>query len=296
MISLCLQESEILETQNHELKSQIQELETQRRRLVDMLSVHRPSCTKQQHYNNNIETSSNFPSQNFHRVDNTYPRATSAVTMETSSSSMYRRVNISSYSSRPSSTSAVESSMAYRRMEMTESSYERPTSTAGIEPTYQRLESSVEENTTYCRPTGTPGLLQDVSIATYHNFDEEVIKDPTIMLVPYSRPNSIENTASFLRMSNDQYTCQPNLTNLDHSLSYIKPETSPVAYQRPASTFGRPISVDINTPVSPSYDNHPEGLDSPSIAPNTYQHFEDNSENTFTAGFTTTGIDRGCIA
>ncbi|XP_017882973.1 activating transcription factor 3 isoform X3 [Ceratina calcarata] len=40
-------ESEILETQNHDLKSQIQELETQRRRLVDMLSLHGPTCIKQ---------------------------------------------------------------------------------------------------------------------------------------------------------------------------------------------------------------------------------------------------------
>ncbi|XP_012167471.1 activating transcription factor 3 isoform X2 [Bombus vosnesenskii] len=42
-----VQESEILETQNHDLKSQIQELETQRRRLVDMLSLHGPTCLKQ---------------------------------------------------------------------------------------------------------------------------------------------------------------------------------------------------------------------------------------------------------
>ncbi|XP_076764667.1 activating transcription factor 3 isoform X2 [Xylocopa sonorina] len=42
-----VQESEILETQNHDLKSQIQELETQRRRLMDMLSLHGPTCLKQ---------------------------------------------------------------------------------------------------------------------------------------------------------------------------------------------------------------------------------------------------------
>ncbi|KAF3430683.1 hypothetical protein E2986_02640 [Frieseomelitta varia] len=42
-----VQESEILETQNHDLKSQIQELETQRRRLVDMLNLHGPTCLKQ---------------------------------------------------------------------------------------------------------------------------------------------------------------------------------------------------------------------------------------------------------
>ena len=44
---ILVKESEILETQNHDLKSQIQELETQRRRLVDMLSFHRPTCLKQ---------------------------------------------------------------------------------------------------------------------------------------------------------------------------------------------------------------------------------------------------------
>lgn len=44
---ILMQESEILETQNHDLKSQIQELETQRRRLVDMLSLHNPTCLKQ---------------------------------------------------------------------------------------------------------------------------------------------------------------------------------------------------------------------------------------------------------
>ncbi|XP_067011876.1 activating transcription factor 3 isoform X2 [Anabrus simplex] len=41
-----VQESEILETQNHDLKSQIQELETQRRRLMDMLNMHSPTCMK----------------------------------------------------------------------------------------------------------------------------------------------------------------------------------------------------------------------------------------------------------
>lgn len=52
-----VQESEILETQNIDLKTQIQELESQRRRLVDMLSMHGPACVKQsakrEHYNQN---------------------------------------------------------------------------------------------------------------------------------------------------------------------------------------------------------------------------------------------------
>lgn len=41
-----VQESEVLENQNQDLKSQIQELETQRRRLMDMLSMHKPTCMK----------------------------------------------------------------------------------------------------------------------------------------------------------------------------------------------------------------------------------------------------------
>nr|CAD7261863.1 unnamed protein product [Timema shepardi]CAD7575459.1 unnamed protein product [Timema californicum] len=41
-----VQESEILETQNHDLKSQIQELESQRRRLMEMLSMHSPTCMR----------------------------------------------------------------------------------------------------------------------------------------------------------------------------------------------------------------------------------------------------------
>ena len=44
---ILVQESEVLETQNHDLKSEIQKLETQRRRLVDMLSLHGPTCIKQ---------------------------------------------------------------------------------------------------------------------------------------------------------------------------------------------------------------------------------------------------------
>lgn len=42
-----VQESETLETQNIELKTQIQQLESQRRRLSDMLSMHSPACVKQ---------------------------------------------------------------------------------------------------------------------------------------------------------------------------------------------------------------------------------------------------------
>lgn len=39
-------ESETLETQNIEFKSQIQELQNQRRQLLEILSIHRPVCTK----------------------------------------------------------------------------------------------------------------------------------------------------------------------------------------------------------------------------------------------------------
>lgn len=39
-------ESETLETQNIELKSQIQELQNQRRQLFEILSLHRPNCQR----------------------------------------------------------------------------------------------------------------------------------------------------------------------------------------------------------------------------------------------------------
>lgn len=58
---ILVQESETLESQNHDLKSQIQELEIQRRRLVDMLSLHTPTCIKQ---NNNINSDNNY--QQYH--------------------------------------------------------------------------------------------------------------------------------------------------------------------------------------------------------------------------------------
>lgn len=46
-LSSLFQESETLETQNLDLKTKIQELEDERRKLVEVLSVHRPSCKKQ---------------------------------------------------------------------------------------------------------------------------------------------------------------------------------------------------------------------------------------------------------
>ncbi|PSN40623.1 hypothetical protein C0J52_09218 [Blattella germanica] len=55
-------ESEILENQNQDLKSQIQELETQRRRLMDMLSMHTPTCMKN---NSNIPYSPDSGAQTF---------------------------------------------------------------------------------------------------------------------------------------------------------------------------------------------------------------------------------------
>lgn len=48
---ILVQESEILETQNSELKQQIDELETQRRRLIELLHLHDSNCIK-----NNINT------------------------------------------------------------------------------------------------------------------------------------------------------------------------------------------------------------------------------------------------
>lgn len=254
-----------------------------------MLSVHRPSCTKQRFTNHD---STAFPSNANHFHHDI--RCTSAVTMETNTT-MYRRVNMSSNFSRPSSTSSVDSSVSYRRIEMSESSsYQRPASTTGVEPSYQRMDP-VEGNNTYCHPPSGPGIESTAN--TYHNFDEDVIKDPSVML-PYCRTpsgGSIENSPQFMRMNSDLYNCQPELTNLDSSMTYMKPENSP-SYQRSPSSFGRPVSLDINTPVSPDYDSNVGGLDSPNVAPNNYQHFEEDHEHNYSAGFTSSNLDRGCIA
>lgn len=45
-------ESEILETQNTDLKSQIQDLEKERRKLMEVLSMHGPNCVKNTSQNN----------------------------------------------------------------------------------------------------------------------------------------------------------------------------------------------------------------------------------------------------
>ncbi|KAK3908238.1 Activating transcription factor 3 [Frankliniella fusca] len=67
-----VQESEILESQNYELKSQIQELETQRRRLVDMLSSHSPTCTRPGHVH---QAQAVAPQQHYDLYSPTYPAA-----------------------------------------------------------------------------------------------------------------------------------------------------------------------------------------------------------------------------
>lgn len=55
-----VQESELLETQNLDLKTQIQKLENQRRKLVDMLSIHGPTCTKSS-FESNLSFQEHYP-------------------------------------------------------------------------------------------------------------------------------------------------------------------------------------------------------------------------------------------
>lgn len=83
-----VQESEILETQNVDLKTQIQELESQRRRLVDMLSMHGPACVKQ---TNNRD--------HFHQTSATY---------------IVEDSNYSADGSLPPVTSVIETNQTYR--------------------------------------------------------------------------------------------------------------------------------------------------------------------------------------
>ncbi|KAG8243351.1 activating transcription factor 3 isoform X1 [Homalodisca vitripennis] len=249
-----VQESEILENQNHDLKSQIQELETQRRRLVDMLSIHRPSCTKPQQTFSAVESTA-FPTttfQTFHR------------SMD-SSNNMFRRMNMNTFPR--SSTSVVDTTMTYRRVEMS--------SATCVEP-YQRMET-VLEDASYSRPS--------LDSNVYHNFESQEVKDAPL-LVPYCRStvSSVESPPSFTRIG-EQYPCQ-NLTNLDQ---FVKPELPSMAGFSPVSSYGRPSNLDPSS-VSPNY----EDVNSPNLASNSYQQFDDESD-TFSSGFSPTGLDRSCI-
>lgn len=64
-------ESEVLENQNVDLKAQLKDLELQKRRLMDMLNMHAPSCVK----SNNTRTSPTTPYINIRSFEspNTFP-------------------------------------------------------------------------------------------------------------------------------------------------------------------------------------------------------------------------------
>lgn len=249
------QESEILENQNLDLKTQIQELETQRRRLMDMLSVHGPSCTKSQTFSTS-ESSAPYPSTPFQ-----YPRGT------VDSSNMFRRMNMAFPRT---STSVGDTSMSYRRVEMSSVSCAEP---------YQRMETVIDDNA-YCQP--------NTESTVYHSYESQENKNNSL-LVPFCRStviNSVESPPSFTRIG-EQYPCQ-NLVSADQ---FVKPELPPMAgFHSPASSYGRPSSIDINSSVSSNYDS----VNSPVLAANVYQQYDEDN-GTFSSTFSTTIVDRSCI-
>ncbi|KAG8226270.1 hypothetical protein J437_LFUL004827 [Ladona fulva] len=96
-----VQESEILETQNHEMKSQIQELENQRRRLLDMLSIHSPTCVKNCGEGRGASRNMN---------DGLYPSSSSAASSSSSIASISSSIATSSSSSPAMPTSSMTTS------------------------------------------------------------------------------------------------------------------------------------------------------------------------------------------
>ncbi|XP_075233143.1 activating transcription factor 3 isoform X2 [Lycorma delicatula] len=262
-----VQESEILENQNHDLKSQIQELETQRRRLVDMLSVHRPSCTKQTSSSNTF--ASTEISGAFHNLDSgSFSRSSSASVEETTS--VFRRVNMASNCSRPVSTSVIDSSMTYRRVEIS-SEYQRP---ASVNPKDISVSVYEESAPMYNRPS---------NFQTYD--DEDVIKDSASVWRSNSGA-SIDTQFGRISTTDSGYSCQPSLTSLDSPMPYIQSDDGSPYSRATSSVFSRPTSLDVTS----DYDSNAEVMDSPTIPP-AYHHF-DESDN-FCAGFPP---DRGCIS
>lgn len=211
------QESEILENQNLDLKTQIQELETQRRRLMDMLSVHKPSCTKTQTFSTSESSApAPYPSTPFQ-----YPR----------DSSMFRRMNMTFSRT---STSVGETSMSYR-------------SVTCAEP-YQRMETVIDDNA-YCQPTTEPTV--------YHSYESQENKNNSLLVpfCRSTVINSVESPPSFTRIG-EQYPCQ-NLASVEHFVKPELPPMagfhSPASsYGRPSSIDMTSNYDSVNSPCLPA--------------------------------------------
>lgn len=176
---------------------------------------------------------------------------------------------MASVCSRPLSTSVIDSSMTYRRVEIS-SEYQRPPSTNPKD--ISSISVYEESASTYNRPSN------------YHSFDDDDIKDPGSVWRSNSGA-SIDTQFGRISTTDSGYSCQQSLTSLDSPIHYIQSEDgSP--YSRPTSSVFRPTSLDVTS----DYDSNVEVLDSPTIPP-TY-HF-DETDNNFCAGFPP---DRGCIS
>ncbi|KAK9499043.1 hypothetical protein O3M35_003558 [Rhynocoris fuscipes] len=249
-----VQESEILEIQNHDLKSQIKELETQRKKLFDMLAGHRPSCSKQTAYANTscsaAASTSTYQEQYHHRCSNT--------TIESTSTSY------SSYTAGPSTSYhkvSCESSVAYHR--------NSGTSSGGQAAIY---ESGSFQRNSYNQqgvPTSRSAVGNDIT--SYHQQQQHHHPADT----------------NYMRNSGSDSTVYTTLSSGSGSTS-AGGSGSPIMFLGSPSTptqYNRPSSLGLNTASSSDYESNTEIVDSPSIPPSNYHHFDE--DGAYTAGFPT---------
>ncbi|XP_073984175.1 activating transcription factor 3 isoform X2 [Rhodnius prolixus] len=245
-----VQESEILETQNHDLKSQIKELENQRRKLVDMLSGHRPSCSK--NYQTSAASTSSYQ-EPYQRCSNTMLESTSYTTYSAGPSTSYHKVSCES------------STLAYHR--------NSGTSSGGAAAIYES--GSYQRTATYVGGANT-------------SYEKAVNRESAVMS---SYPAHTDGVGGgYIRNSGSDSTVYTTLSSGSCSTSSgnVNNNGSPIMFigSPPTPQYNRPSSLGLNTASSSDYESNTEIVDSPSIPPNNYHHFDEET-GAYTAGFPT---------
>uniref|UniRef100_A0A146L940 Proto-oncogene c-Fos n=1 Tax=Lygus hesperus TaxID=30085 RepID=A0A146L940_LYGHE len=229
-----VQESEVLESQNFELKSTIQELEKQKMSLVDLLNAHRP-CVKLP-----FERCAPTPCPS---APSPYQGTFSRLKVETPNQYAYPTSSSTSASPYPTSTA----SSSYHHEVTCDVTY-RSTS---AEAMYHR-----QQEARYCRTSGA-----STSTSTY--MYDEVVSDPNAML-PYCPKTEHDGYSGYAGVAADS----PH--------TFVGSQDSPTS-----SVYTRPSSM---TTSSSDYESNTELLDSPSVPPSNYHHF--NKEGAaYPAGF-----------
>ncbi|BET01031.1 bZIP transcription factor [Nesidiocoris tenuis] len=314
-----IHESEVLESQNSELKMQIHALETEKRGLVSFLNDHRP-CVKM------TMESRESPSPSYHQQVEAFSRLSSSEPTHSRLSSVDAPFSrLSSAESSITRLSSAESS--HSRLSSTNDSFPRLTS---AEPLQSRLRSADPSfaSLSSAGPSHSP--------CSFSGYATPPLANPsttTVVALPYSNKfvasyksstyhqtlSSSVETVYHHRQQDDRYCrtgeastsvssymCEDLVGSVSPMLptsgsyytkiepsDYMRPSDHPFTNVRcdsPQSTgYTRPSSISLTTSSS-DYESNTELLDSPSVplAPNYHHHFdkEPSSVGMYPGGFT----------